>query len=141
METPSQRQQNLALELSTHFREPSLSMRTLLLGFLLGGACALRATVGSRASAARAPSMRAGVAAMQSRWSDPILDESIPDPIYDQDSPYKGRVPYGFSDNAEKLNGRAAMMGILGLMVHEKINELSYYNEPLQVDLPFIGVL
>jgi hypothetical protein len=41
----------------------------------------------------------------------------------------------------ELNNGRAAMMGIFGLMVHEKINELSYYNEPIQVDLPFIGVL
>ena len=41
----------------------------------------------------------------------------------------------------ELNNGRAAQMGILGLMVHEKINELTYYNEPIQVDLPLIGVL
>jgi len=41
----------------------------------------------------------------------------------------------------ELNNGRAAMMGIFGLMVHEKINELSYYNDQIQVDLPIIGVL
>ena len=62
------------------------------------------------------PSLR-----MESRWSDPILDESIPDPVYDAKSPYKGRVPYGFSEFAEKLNGRAAMIGFTVLYLQEAI--------------------
>ena len=40
-------------------------------------------------------------------WQDePIFDESIPDPVFDRDSGYKGRVPFGFSNEAELLNGR-----------------------------------
>ena len=31
-----------------------------------------------------------------------------------------------YSERAEKLNGRAAMMGILGLMVHEGLNNDPY---------------
>lgn len=33
------------------------------------------------------------------------------DPLFEVDSGYKGRVPYGFSNYAELLNGRFAMMG------------------------------
>ena len=47
----------------------------------------------------------------------------------------------GVKRGIELNNGRAAMMGILGLMVHEKINQLTYYNDPIQADLPIIGVL
>ena len=42
----------------------------------------------------------------QQRWSDPILDDSIPDPVFENDLNYKGRVSWGFSNTAEKLNGR-----------------------------------
>eukprot|EP00567_Pseudictyota_dubia_P018679 CAMPEP_0197433742 /NCGR_PEP_ID=MMETSP1175-20131217/1569_1 /TAXON_ID=1003142 /ORGANISM="Triceratium dubium, Strain CCMP147" /LENGTH=217 /DNA_ID=CAMNT_0042962221 /DNA_START=83 /DNA_END=736 /DNA_ORIENTATION=+ len=45
----------------------------------------------------------------------------------------------------ELNNGRAAMMGILGLMVHEKLGELAvpagYGTGTMAVDLPIIGVL
>ena len=33
------------------------------------------------------------------------------DPLFQKESGYKGRVPFGFSNYAEKINGRAAMMG------------------------------
>ncbi len=52
-------------------------------------------------------------------WKLPILDDSLPDPIYDAPSTYKGRVPYGFSTNAELLNGRAAMIGFAILFLQE----------------------
>ena len=45
------------------------------------------------------------------RYSEPILDETIDDPVYDSDSKYLGSVKYGFSSAAEAFNGRAAMMG------------------------------
>jgi len=61
--------------------------------------------------ASRNASHRTPVAQMNARWDDPILDESIPDPVFDDKSPYLGRVPYGFSRNAEVVNGRTAMMG------------------------------
>jgi len=65
--------------------------------------------------------MRAPAPTMNERWSDAILDDSKPDPIFDIESPYKGRVPYGFSEAAEKLNGRAAMMGFTVLFLQELI--------------------
>ena len=70
-----------------------------------------------------APAVRPAVVQMmaQLRWSDKILDESLPDPIFDEPTPYKGRVPYGFSDFAEKMNGRAAMMGFVFLFLQELI--------------------
>ena len=58
---------------------------------------------------------------LNARWDDPILDESIPDPVYDLDEPYKGRVPYGFSSTAERINGRAAMTGFTILFLQELI--------------------
>ena len=57
-----------------------------------------------------------------------------------------GALDYGWDsfDEETKLskraielnNGRAAMMGILGLMVHEKLNEIG-----MVADLPIIGAL
>jgi len=65
----------------------------------------------------RSPSLQ-----LAEKWQDaPIFDESIPDPVYDEPSPYKGRVPYGFSNYAETLNGRAAMMAFLVLFLQESI--------------------
>lgn len=58
---------------------------------------------------------------MSKRWNEPILDESLPDPVYDDQTPYKGRVPYGFSRTAEVLNGRAAMLGFTVLYLQESI--------------------
>ena len=57
------------------------------------------------------------------RYPDPILDESLPDPVYDEtDFGYTGKVPYGFSEFAEKVNGRAAMMGFSVLYVQEAVS-------------------
>jgi hypothetical protein len=65
---------------------------------------------------------RAGVVAMADRWQDaPIFDESGPDPIFDDKQGYLGKVPYGFSNNAEIINGRAAMMGFSVAYVQEAI--------------------
>lgn len=68
------------------------------------------------------------------RWPDaPILDESKDDPVFDRESPYKGRVPYGFSNSAELANGRAAMMGFTILFLQEAIvgqGVLSQYGLP-----------
>ena len=47
----------------------------------------------------------------QQRFSDPILDEKIPDPIYDEETGYLGKSPIGFVQDAESFNGRAAMAG------------------------------
>merc|ERR1719181_1885992 len=63
----------------------------------------------------------APVALADKRWNDPILDENIPDPVYDLPSGYKGRSLIGFNDFAEKLNGRAAMMGFVILFLQELI--------------------
>ena len=77
---------------------------------------------------ASAPVVTRGVAArrmpmlqMNARYDDPILDESLPDPVYDNTEPYKGNVPYGFSTKAERLNGRAAMTGFTILYIQELI--------------------
>merc|ERR1719379_143126 len=71
--------------------------------------------VGSRLSHGR----RTPAVEMNARYDDKILDESIPDPIFDGDSGYKGRVPYGFSTTAEVFNGRAAMMGFVIVFLQE----------------------
>ena len=89
----------------------------------------LATSVGSAAGFGVSPTMPASSVAVHTpaatmtagRWNDPILDESKPDPVWDEKSPYKGRVPYGFSDSAEKLNGRAAMMGFAILFLQELI--------------------
>ena len=96
-------------------------MSAALIALTLGGASALLPTVSSPVRPALGHSSRTRALRMESRWSDPILDESIPDPVYDSDEPYKGRVPYGFSTTAEKLNGRAAMTGFTVLFLQEFI--------------------
>ena len=51
-------------------------------------------------------------AAVAMKWQDePIFDTSKVDPVFEEESGYKGRVSYGFSNAAEKINGRVAMMG------------------------------
>merc|ERR1719424_2743419 len=67
-----------------------------------------------------APAARAAIS-MNQRYDDPILNDNIKDPVYDGDSPYKGRVPYGFSNFAEKMNGRVAMMGFTILFLQELV--------------------
>jgi hypothetical protein len=56
---------------------------------------------------------------LNARYKEPIFDESIPDPVFDRESGYKGAVPYGFSRTAELLNGRAAMMGFVVVCLQE----------------------
>lgn len=93
---------------------------SLVLAASVGSAAAFG--VGPAALPASSVAVRAPAAAMMAeRWNDPILDESKPDPVWDDKSPYKGRVPYGFSNSAEKLNGRAAMMGFTILFLQELI--------------------
>lgn len=50
-----------------------------------------------------------------------ILDKSVADPVFDSESPYLGRVPYGFSNEAETVNGRAAMMGFAVAYLQEAL--------------------
>jgi hypothetical protein len=84
---------------------------------MLAGSAAFTLNVPMAAPAAT----RAAAPTMNQRWKEPILDESLPDPVFDAPSPYKGRVPYGFSEAAEKFNGRAAMMGFTILFLQELI--------------------
>ena len=84
--------------------------------------------------AAPLPCLRVPQATMAERWQDePILDASKADPVFTADTPYKGRVGYGFSNAAEKFNGRAAMMGFSIAYVQELVTGkgvLSLYGLP-----------
>merc|ERR1712087_906573 len=62
-----------------------------------------------------------GTLRAQQRWSDPIFDESLPDPVFDDDYKYKGYSSFGFVEVAETINGRAAMMGFTILFLQELI--------------------
>ena len=66
------------------------------------------------------PAPRA-ISSMNARWKDPILNDDSPDPVFDADIGYKGRSAFGFNDFAEKINGRAAMMGFTVLYLQEAI--------------------
>merc|ERR1719263_2521656 len=96
-------------------------MKSLLATFLLvvGSAVALvpqfPATQQPRVFVSRAAVLAA------ERWSDPILDDSKPDPVYDDETPYLGRSFTGFVSFAETLNGRAAMMGFTILFLQELV--------------------
>eukprot|EP00962_Isochrysis_galbana_P013231 scaffold3767_cov114-Isochrysis_galbana.AAC.30 len=54
-------------------------------------------------------------------WNEPILDDFLPDPVFDDTYEYKGRSKTGFVTFAEKLNGRASMMGFTILFLQELI--------------------
>lgn len=54
-------------------------------------------------------------------WNEPILDEFLPDPVFDDTYEYKGRSKTGFVTFAETLNGRASMMGFTILFLQELI--------------------
>ena len=49
------------------------------------------------------------------------MGTDAPDPVFEEDPGYKGRVPYGFSNNAEVINGRVAMMGFTVAYLQEAI--------------------
>lgn len=98
----------------------------LTLVSLVGSAAALRPNVAMRPRGLH--SGRAHVQLMADdklgafeRYGDAILNPDIPDPVFDGKSPYKGRVSYGFTEVAESLNGRAAMMGFTVLFLQELI--------------------
>ena len=79
--------------------------------------------------------MRSRVVAQQ-RFSDPILDEKIPDPIYDEETGYLGKSPIGFVQDAESFNGRAAMAGFTICFLQEIVlgkGVLELYGLPYDV--------
>ena len=82
-----------------------------------GGAAGFVAQPAGHLARASVPTPAAPL--MNQRYDNPILNEDLPDPIFDVDSGYKGRVSFGFSEGAEKLNGRAAMMGFTFLFLQE----------------------
>jgi len=55
------------------------------------------------------------------KWSEPILDESLPDPVFDDTYEYKGVSKIGFTTFAEVLNSRASMMGFTIAFLQEAI--------------------
>ena len=86
------------------------AMQRLVLAMLAAPCAALRL-------APIAPRLvtRAGALSMaENRFTDQILDDSLPDPVYDEmggDGGYLGKSNIGFSQGAETFNGRAAMAG------------------------------
>ncbi len=72
-------------------------------------------------SAASARSRAPTPVAQQQRYDDAIFDESKPDPVFDADIGYRGRSSFGFVSAAERLNGRAAMMGFTICFLQELI--------------------
>ncbi|EOD10950.1 hypothetical protein EMIHUDRAFT_452580 [Emiliania huxleyi CCMP1516] len=52
-------------------------------------------------------------------WRGTVLDESLPDPVFDDTYEYKGRSKVGFVTYAELLNARMAMMGFTILFLQE----------------------
>jgi len=117
---------------------PDLGMITTASLLLLFASCASAFVLPASAAPARCAAGRcAAVRALDpsGRWSDPILDESLPDPVYDDGYKYKGNTKIGFNDFAETLNGRAAMVGFAILFLQELIfgkGVLSQYGLPCE---------
>ena len=92
------------------FAAMSATMQRLVLAMLAAPCAAMRL-------APMAPRLatRAGVVSMaENRFTEKILDNSLPDPVYDEmggDGGYLGKSNIGFSQGAETWNGRAAMVG------------------------------
>mmetsp|Transcript_27542 Transcript_27542/g.53618 ORF Transcript_27542/g.53618 Transcript_27542/m.53618 type:complete len:127 (+) Transcript_27542:30-410(+) len=99
------------------------SLARVLLLLLAGEASALRhfASGVTSANAVQhlAVSRAASVQMVDNPWNEPILDESLPDPVFDDDYQYKGYSRFGFVEYAEAINGRAAMMGFTILFIQE----------------------
>ena len=99
----------------------SATMQRLVLAMLAAPCAAMRL-------APMAPRLvtRAGVVSMaENRFSEKILDNSLPDPVYDEmggDGGYLGKSNVGFSQGAETWNGRFAMMGLLAAFVTELVS-------------------
>ena len=98
-------------------------MLSALLLLALSGASALvvqpaaRPLASAAASSAVSPRMMA-----DDNWQKlPIFDPDREDPIFSENTGYKGRAPYGFSNTAELFNGRAAMMGFVICFLQELI--------------------
>ena len=87
------------------------SPATLLLALTLGGASALLPALSAPTRPAVQRGARAAALRMQQRWDDPILDESLPDPVFDNEETYKGNVPYGFSTIAESERTQPPLSG------------------------------
>jgi hypothetical protein len=56
----------------------------------------------------------------EKRWSEDILDDSLPDPIFDRPSDFE-KPTFGICNNAEVINGRVAMMAFTVLYLQEAI--------------------
>ena len=107
--------------------------RVVLVAMSIGSASALQPNIALSGRHMRQYGRSSPLQLSEQRWTDPILDESLPDPVFDGKSPYKGRVPYGFSNFAETLNGRVAMMAFVVLFLQEAIvgqGVLSQYGLP-----------
>eukprot|EP00308_Calcidiscus_leptoporus_P026948 CAMPEP_0119367896 /NCGR_PEP_ID=MMETSP1334-20130426/14623_1 /TAXON_ID=127549 /ORGANISM="Calcidiscus leptoporus, Strain RCC1130" /LENGTH=122 /DNA_ID=CAMNT_0007384415 /DNA_START=40 /DNA_END=408 /DNA_ORIENTATION=+ len=64
---------------------------------------------------------RAAAVVASERWQDPIFNDALPDPVFDDDYSYKGASKTGFVSFAEAMNGRAAMMGFTICFLQELI--------------------
>jgi len=83
------------------------SLARVLLLLLAGEASALRhfASGVTSANAVQhlAVSRAASVQMVDNPWNEPILDESLPDPVFDDDYQYKGYSRFGFVEYAEEI--------------------------------------
>ena len=89
----------------------------LLIACVAGTSALLQPLAVRRATA----TMSRAALSMNQRYNDPILNDSLPDPVFDNTEKYKGSSWFGFCATAEAINGRAAMMGFTILFLQELI--------------------